>query len=183
MSCPRAKVCPQCQAVVPLRLKVCKCCQHVFRAKRKAERNLPDRAVKRMRALLSDSVKSVIKAKDKLQKAFRRASETNERALHRQQQNREHMANMRSVETSEQTLQRQRQNRERMASMRSVETDEQTLHRQNQDRKRKASMRAVETGEQTLHRQDQDRKRKASMRAAKKTSDVSVEQAIVVFSF
>ena len=30
---PPSKVCPQCNAVVPIRLKVCKSCQHVFRAK------------------------------------------------------------------------------------------------------------------------------------------------------
>ena len=41
-------------------------CQHVFRAKRKAEHNLPDKAMKRQRILRSDSVKS---AKDTLQKA------------------------------------------------------------------------------------------------------------------
>ena len=29
---PPSKVCPQCNAVVPIRLKVCKSCQHVFRA-------------------------------------------------------------------------------------------------------------------------------------------------------
>ena len=32
-----SKVCPQCQASVPLNLEVCKSCQHVFRSKRKAE--------------------------------------------------------------------------------------------------------------------------------------------------
>ena len=67
------------------------------------EHSLPDRAVKRVRVLLSDSVKSVVKAKNKLQKAFRRASETNEQVLYRQQQNRERMASMRSVDTGEQT--------------------------------------------------------------------------------
>ena len=34
---PPSKVCPECDAVVPIRLKVCKSCQHVFRAKRKTE--------------------------------------------------------------------------------------------------------------------------------------------------
>ena len=34
---PPSKVCPQCQASVPLKLKLCKCCQHVFQSKRKAE--------------------------------------------------------------------------------------------------------------------------------------------------
>ena len=34
---PPSKVCPECDAVVPIRLKVCKSCQHVFRAKQKTE--------------------------------------------------------------------------------------------------------------------------------------------------
>ena len=38
---PPRKVCPQCNAVVPIRLKVCKSCQHVFRAKRQIEHTLP----------------------------------------------------------------------------------------------------------------------------------------------
>ena len=33
ISMPPSKVCPQCDTIVPLRLKVCKSCQHVFRAK------------------------------------------------------------------------------------------------------------------------------------------------------
>ena len=60
---PQSKVCPQCETIVPLRLKVCKFCQHVFRAKTKAEHNLPDKALKRMRVLQSDNVKSAMKAK------------------------------------------------------------------------------------------------------------------------
>ena len=56
---PPSKVCPQCNAVAPIRLKSC---QHVFRAKRQIEHTLPARAVKRLRVVLSDSVKSVIKA-------------------------------------------------------------------------------------------------------------------------
>ena len=39
---------------------------------------MPDKAMKRMRVLQSDSVKSAIKAKDRLQKASKRASETSE---------------------------------------------------------------------------------------------------------
>ena len=42
---------PQCEAIVPIRLKVCKSCQHVFRAKRKAEHDLPGKAMKRMRMM------------------------------------------------------------------------------------------------------------------------------------
>ena len=88
---PPSKVCPQCETIVHARLKVCKSCEHVFRAKRKAEHNLPDKAVKRQRVLRSDSVKSAMKAEDKLQKASKRASETSEQTVHRQQQNRRHM--------------------------------------------------------------------------------------------
>ena len=43
--------------------------------------------MERMRAVESDSVKSVRKAKEKLHKACERASETHERALHGQEQN------------------------------------------------------------------------------------------------
>ena len=41
--------------------------------------------------------------------------------------------------------------------------------------------RANETSEQTLDRKQQERKDKASMRATKKTSDVSIQQAIMSF--
>ena len=44
--------------------------------------------MKRMKAVESDSVKSARKAKDELHKACERASETHERTLHRQEQNR-----------------------------------------------------------------------------------------------
>ena len=151
---PPSKVCLQCKAMVPLRLKVCISCQHVFRAKRRAEHSLAAKAMKRARVLQSDSVKSVTKAKDKLQKASKRASESSEQTLHRQEQDRERKGSMRASETGEQILHRQEQDRERKGSMRASETGEQTLHRQEQDRERKASMRASETGEQTLHRQE-----------------------------
>ena len=62
-------------------LKVCKSWEYVFRAKRKAEHNLPDKAMKRMRVLQLGSVKSAIKAKDKLQKGSE--TETSEQAVHR----------------------------------------------------------------------------------------------------
>ena len=61
---PPSKVCPKCQAIVPIRLKVCKSCQHAFQAKRKTEQNVPDLSVKRMRML------------EKLRKTTKRASET-----------------------------------------------------------------------------------------------------------
>ena len=52
-------------------------------------------AFKRMGAVESDSVISAWKAEDKLHKACERASETRERALHGQEQNRMRMASMR----------------------------------------------------------------------------------------
>ena len=67
---PPSKVCPQCQSSVPLKLKLCKCCQHVFQSKRKAEYSLSDQATKRMR----------------VSKATKRVPETSEQTLHRQQQ-------------------------------------------------------------------------------------------------
>ena len=51
--------------------------------------------MKRMGAVESDSAKSALKANDKLHKACQRASETHERTLHRQKQNRMRMASMR----------------------------------------------------------------------------------------
>ena len=53
-----------------------------------------------MGAVESDSVKSARKAKDKLHKACERASETRERTLHGQEQNRMHMASMRESRDS-----------------------------------------------------------------------------------
>ena len=79
---PPTKVCLQCKAAVPVRWKTCERCDHVFRSKRKAECNLQEKAMKRMRAVESDSVKSARKAKDKLHKACERASEIHERTLH-----------------------------------------------------------------------------------------------------
>ena len=154
---PPSKVCPQCDAVAPIRLKVCKSCQHVFRAKRQIEHTLPARAMKQMRVAMLDGVKSVKMAKDKLQKACKRAAESSKQTLHRQQKNQQHMASMRAAESSEQTW-----------------------HRRLNDREYKASMRAAESSKQTLHRQQNDREYKASMRAAKKVY-VSTEQAIVSF--
>ena len=198
-----SKVCPQCDAIVPIRLKMCKSCQHVFRAKRQIEHTLPATAMKRMRVAMSDGVKSVKMAKDKLQKACKRAAESSEQTLHRQQKNQQHMASVRAAESreqtlhrqqknqqhmasvraaesSEQTLHRQQNNQQHMASMRAAESSEQTWHRQQNDREYKASMRAAESSEQTLHRQQNDREYKASMKPAKKVY-VSTEQAIVSF--
>ena len=61
VSMPPTKVCPQCKAAVPVRQKTCERCDHVFRSERKAECNLREKAMKRMRAVESDSVKSARK--------------------------------------------------------------------------------------------------------------------------
>ena len=115
---PPTKVCPQCKAAVPVRRKTCERCDHVFRSKRKAECNLREKAMKRMRSVESDSVKSARKAKDKLPKACERVSETRERTLYRQEQSRMRMASMRDSETFEQTVQRKEQDRMHKVSMR-----------------------------------------------------------------
>ena len=98
---PPTKVCPQCKAAVPVRWKTCERCDHVFRSKRKAECNLREKAMKRMRAVESDSMKSARKAKDKWHKACERVSEICERTLHRQEQNRLRMASMRESRGSD----------------------------------------------------------------------------------
>ena len=56
--------------------------------------------MKRARAIESDSVKSARKAKDKLHKACERTSQICERTLHRQEQNRMHVASMRESRDS-----------------------------------------------------------------------------------
>ena len=67
---PPTKVCSQCEA--PVRRKTCER-SAVFRSK--AECNLREKALKRMRAVESDSVKSARKAKDKLHKPFKERQE------------------------------------------------------------------------------------------------------------
>ena len=57
VSMPPTKVCLQCKAAVPVRWKMCKCCDHVFRSKQNTECNLQEKAMKRMKAVESDSVK------------------------------------------------------------------------------------------------------------------------------
>ena len=79
---------------------MCKSCDHVFH-KRAAECKLPDIAMKRMRL---DSVKSVRLAKEKLCKASKRASETREQTLQRQQQDRLYRTSIRATETYEKNL-------------------------------------------------------------------------------
>ena len=60
--------------------------------------------MKRMRAVESDSVKSVRKAKNKLHKACEKASETHEQTLHGQEQNRMRMASLRESQDSDRFL-------------------------------------------------------------------------------
>ena len=84
VSMPPTQVCLQCKAAVPVGWKTCERCDYVFRSKGKAECNLREKAMKRMRAVESDSVKAARKAKDKLHKACERASEICEQTLHRQ---------------------------------------------------------------------------------------------------
>ena len=71
LAMPPSKICPECDAVVPIRLKVCKSCQHVFRAKRKIEQSLAGKAMKWLQVVLPYSMKSVIKGKYKLQKCVK----------------------------------------------------------------------------------------------------------------
>ena len=178
---PPTKICPQCDTVVPIRLKVSKCCQHVFPAKRKTEQNLPGKAMKRLCSMLSDNAKSILIAKDKLRKACKQSNEFIEQILHVQQQDRERKAYQRANQSSEQILHIQQQDRERKAYERANQSSEQTLHVQQQERERKAYERANQSSEQILHRQRQNKEHMASVRSAKKAKDVSVEQAIVCF--
>ena len=101
VSMPPTKVCSQCKAPVPIRRKTCES-YAVFRSK--AECNLREKALKRMRAVESDSVKSARKAKDKLHKPFKERQELVSEALHRQKQNRIRMAGMRESRDSDRFL-------------------------------------------------------------------------------
>ena len=58
VSMPPTKVCTQRKAAVPVRWKTREHCDHVFQSKRKAECNLREKAMKRVTAVVSDSVKS-----------------------------------------------------------------------------------------------------------------------------
>ena len=91
------KVCPQCSIVIHVRRSVCEC-GHAFTLKREA------------RITASSPAKS------------KRALESLENTLRRQDSNRTHMASMRASETQEQTLERLEQNRTRIASIRASET-------------------------------------------------------------
>ena len=64
----------------------------------------------------------------------------------------------RALESMEDTLRRQEKNRTRMASMRGTETKEQILERLKQNRTRMASMRASETAHDNLHKKRKNEK-------------------------
>ena len=68
---PPTMVCPQCKAAVPVRRKTCDAVIVSFDPNEKPECNLPEKAMKHVRAVESDSVKSL----GKLHKACERASE------------------------------------------------------------------------------------------------------------
>ena len=59
VSMPPTQVCPQCKAAVPVGWKTCERYDHVFRSKGKAECNLQEKAMKRMRAVKSERQKFV----------------------------------------------------------------------------------------------------------------------------
>ena len=98
------KVCPQCITVIHARRSVCEC-GHAFTLKREA-RITASSPAKRKRAL-----------------------ESLEDTLRRQESNRTRMASMRASETQEQTLERLEQNKTRIASMRASETLHVKLHK------------------------------------------------------
>ena len=101
MECNRSmclrKVCGQCNTVVHVKRSVCDC-GHAFASKKRKARctavGEPENAMKRRKALLPEEGLLVGKESDKVRKTSKRASETREQTLHRQEQNRTHLASM-----------------------------------------------------------------------------------------
>ena len=86
------KVCPQCNTIVHVKRSVCDCC-HAFASKARCTTvGEPENAMKRRKALLSEEELLVMKERDEVHKVSKRASETREQALHRQEQNQTHLA-------------------------------------------------------------------------------------------
>ena len=87
------------------------------------------------------------------------------------------MKRKRALESMEDTLRRQEKNRTRMASMRGSETQEQTMERLaiEQNRTRTAGMRASETAHVKLHKKQKNKEAMVNAR----TRTVPVEGAIV----
>ena len=122
MECNRSmhlrKVCPQCNTVVHLKRAVFDC-GHAFSLKKRKIRctavGKPENTMKLRKALLPEEVL--------VRKESKRASETHEQILHRQEQNRiTHKANKMASETSEQTWHRQQQFGVHKASISATET-------------------------------------------------------------
>ena len=158
------KVCPQCSTVIHARRSICEC-GHAFTLKREAL-NTASSPAKRKRAL--ESLEDTLRRQEnnRIRMASMRSSETQVQTLERLEQNRTHIASMRASETQEQTLERLEQKRTHVASMRASEKQEQTLERLEKNRMRITSMRASETQEQTLERLEQNRTHIANMRAS-----------------
>ena len=81
---------PQCNTVVHVKRSVCDC-GHAFASKKRKARctavGEPENVMKCRKALLSEEELLVRKERDKVRKASKRASETREQTLHRQEQN------------------------------------------------------------------------------------------------
>ena len=103
------KVCPQCNTVIHARRSVYEC-GHAFTLKREA------------RITASSPAK------------HKRAVESLEDTLRRQESNRTRMASMRASETQEQTLEKLEQNRTRIASMGASETLHVKLHKRRKNK-------------------------------------------------
>ena len=108
------KVRPHCNTVIHARRSICEC-GHAFTLKREA-RNTASSPAKRKRAL-----------------------ESLEDTLRRQESNRTRMASMRASETQEQTLERLEQNRTRIASMRASEILHVKLHKRQKNKEAMAN--------------------------------------------
>ena len=110
------KVCPQCSTVIHARRSVCEC-GHAFTLKKEA-RITASSPAKRKRAL-----------------------ESLEDTLRRQESNRTRMASMRASETQEQTLERLEQNRTRIASIGASEPLHVKLHKRRKNKEAMANTR------------------------------------------
>ena len=85
------KVGPQCNTEMHAKRSVCDCGHAFASKKRKAQCTAvgePENAMKRRKALVSEEKLLVTKARDKVRKVSKRASETHEQAPHRQDMSR-----------------------------------------------------------------------------------------------
>ena len=84
------KVCSQCNTVVHMKRSVCDC-GHAFASKKMKAQCIavgePENAMKCRKALVSEEEFIVSKEREKVRKTSKRASETREQTLHRQEQN------------------------------------------------------------------------------------------------